>query len=86
MEKSMMYNPGNPFPEKMISTQPSEALPPMEELPLKPPPPQYPPMQPAPPPATQTQQAASLEVGESPITGREEALTIKFAIGKLNPE
>src|SRR6266480_841756 len=72
MEKSMMYNPGNPFPEKMISTQPSEALPPMEELPLKP------------PPATQTQQAASLEVGESPITGREEALTIKFAIGKLN--
>src|SRR6266516_7807812 len=84
MEKSMMYNPGNPFPEKMISTQPSEAVPPMEELPLKPPPPQYPTVQPPPPPATQTQQAASLEVGESPITGREEALTIKFAIGKLN--
>jgi hypothetical protein len=73
MEKSMMYNPGNP----------SEAYPPMEELPLKPPPPQYP-VQPPPPPATQTQQAGPIEVGESPITGREEALTIKFAIGKLN--
>ena len=87
MEKSMMYNPGNPFPEKMISTQPSEALPPMEELPLKPPPPQYAVQPPPPAPngmSTQPQQAAPLEVGESPITGREEALTIKFAIGKLN--
>ena len=78
-----MYNPGNPFPEEMIRTQPSEAYPPMEELPLKPPPPQYP-VQPPPPPATQTQQAGPIEVGEIPITGREEALTIKFAIGKLN--
>ena len=84
MEKSMMYNPGNPFPEKRISTQPSETIPPMEELPLKPPPPQYPTMQPPPPPATQTQRAEPLEIGESPVTGREEALTIKFAIGKLN--
>jgi hypothetical protein len=83
MEESMTYNPGNPFPEEMIRTQPSEAYPPMEELPLKPPPPQNP-VQPPPPQATQTQQAGSLEVGESPITGREEALTIKFAIGKLN--
>ena len=83
MEKSMMYNPGNHFPEEMIRTQPSEAYPPMEELPLKPPPPQYP-VQPPPPPASQTQQAGSFEVGESSITGREEALTIKFAIGKLN--
>jgi hypothetical protein len=85
MEKSMMYNPGNPFPEEMIRTQPSEAYPPMEELPLKPPPPQYS-VQPPPPNemATQTQQAAPMEVGESPVTGREEALTIKFAIGKLN--
>ena len=81
----MMYNPGNPFPEEMIRTQPSEAYPPMEELPLKPPPPQYP-AQPPPPNemATQTQQADPIEVGESPVTGREEALTIKFAIGKLN--
>jgi YGGT family protein len=83
MEENMMYNPGNPFPEEMIRTQPSEAYPPMEELPLKPPPPQNP-VQTPPPPATQTQQPGSLEVGESPITGREEALTIKFAIGKLN--
>ena len=78
-----MYNPGNPFPEEMIRTQPSEAYPPMEELPLKPPPPQYS-VQPPNEMATQTQQAGPIEVGESPVTGREEALTIKFAIGKLN--
>jgi len=82
-----MYNPSNPFPEEMIRTQPSEAYPPMEELPLKPQPPQYA-VQPQPQAPTgmpaQPQQAAPLEGGESPITGREEALTIKFAIGKLN--
>ena len=80
-----MYNPGNTFPEEMTKTQPSEAYPPMEELPLKPPPPQYL-VQPPPPNemVTQTQQAGPLEVGESPITSQEEALTIKFAIGKLN--
>src|SRR5439155_21686562 len=71
-----------PFPEEMIRTQPSEAYPPMEELPRKPPPPQSPTVQPPPPPATQ--QAGPLEIEESPVTGREEALTIKFAIGKLN--
>ena len=83
----MMFNPSNPFPEEMISTQPTEAYPPMEELPLKPPPPQYA-VQPTPPApngtSTQVQQAAALEAGESPVTGREEALTVKFAIGKLN--
>ena len=83
----MMYNPGNPFPEEMISSQPTEAYPPMEELPLKPPPPQYAVQPPPPAPngtSNQSAQAAPLEVGESPITAREEALTIKFAIGKLN--
>jgi len=83
----MMYNPSNPFPEEMIRTQPSEAYPPMEELPLKPPTPQYavqPPPQAPTGMSTQPQQAAPLEGGESSITGREEALTIKFAIGKLN--
>jgi len=87
MEKSMMYNPSNPFPEESISTQPTEAYPPMEELPLKPPTPQYavqpPPLAPN-GTSTQSPQAAPQEVEESPITGREEALTIKFAIGKLN--
>lgn len=81
-----MYNPGNPFPEEMITTQPTEAYPPMEELPLKPPP-QYAVQPPPPMPngtSNQVQQAAPQEVGESPVTGREEALTIKFAIGKLN--
>jgi YGGT family len=82
MEKSMMHNPGNPFPEEMIRTQPSDAYPPMEELPLKPPPPQYAVQPPA--PNAMPVQPAPVEVGESPVTGREEALTIKFAIGKLN--
>jgi hypothetical protein len=87
MEKSTMYNPSNPFPEEMIRTPPSEAYPPMEELPLKPPPPPYavqPPPQAPTGMSTQSQQAAPLEEGESPITGHEDALTIKFAIGKLN--
>jgi len=82
-----MYNPSNPFPEEMIRTQPSEAYPPMEELPLKPSPPQYavqPPPQAPNAMSTQPPQAQPAEVGESTITGREEALTIKFAIGKLN--
>ena len=86
MEKSMMHNPGNHFPEEMITTQPTEAYPPMEELPLKPQP-QYAVQTPAQMPngtPNQPQQAAPQEVGESPVTGREEALTIKFAIGKLN--
>ena len=82
-----MYNPSNPFPEEMIRTQPSEAYPPMEELPLKPSPPQYavqPPPQAPNAMSTQPPQAQPAEVGESAITGREDALTIKFAIGKLN--
>ena len=82
----MMYNPSNPFPEEMITTQPTEAYPPMEELPLKPPP-QYAVQPPSPAPdgsSTQVQQATPMEVGESPVTGREEAMTIKYAIGKLN--
>jgi hypothetical protein len=84
MEKSMMYNPSNPFPEEMITTQPTEAYPPMEELPLKPQPPQYT-LQPPPPAPIETPiPAQQAEVGESPVTGHEEALTIKFAIGKLN--
>jgi hypothetical protein len=41
-------------------------------------------MQPPAPAPNQAQQPAPPEVGEGPITGREEALTIKFAIGKLN--
>jgi len=86
IEKSMMYNPSNPFPEEMIRTQPTEAYPPMEELPLKPPPPPQYPMQPSPVNAiaAQPQQSEPIERGETAVTGREEALTIKFAIGKLN--
>jgi len=77
----------SPYPEEMITSQTTEAYPPMEELPRKPLPPQYavqPQTQAPNGTSTQDQQAAPLEVGESSITGREEALTIKFAIGKLN--
>jgi YGGT family len=87
MEKSMMHNPSNPFPEEVISTQPTESYPPMEELPLKPPPPQYVVQSPSQAPDetfAQNQQAPSGEVAENAITAREEALTLKFAIGKLN--
>jgi YGGT family protein len=87
MEKSMMYNPSNPFPEEMITSQPTEAYPPMEELPRKPPPPQYAVQPPTPAPngtSNQAQQATSLEVGESPIIRQEGALTAIFAIRKLN--
>jgi hypothetical protein len=82
-----MYNPSNPFPEEMISTTPTEAYPPMEELPLKPPPPQYavqPPPQVPNEASAQNQQAPPVETGENAVTGHEEALTLKFAIGKLN--
>lgn len=81
-----MYNPSNPFPEEMIRSQPSEAYPPMEELPLRPPPPpQYVMQSPLPGELiAQPQQPVPVEVAESAVTGREEALTIKFAIGKLN--
>jgi hypothetical protein len=82
-----MYNPSNPFPDELIrpQPQPTEAYPPMEGLPPKPPPSQ-PPVQ-APPAnesVAQPAQPGPLEVVESPVTGQEEALTIKFAIGKLN--
>ena len=77
----------SPYPEEMTTIQSTNAYPPMEELPRKQAPPQYAVQPPAPAPnetSTQAQQAVPLEVGESSITGQEEALTIKFAIGKLN--
>ncbi len=76
-----MYNPNNLFPEDTIGSQPTETYPPMEELPLKPPPPQEPVYTPQ--PAGESPVQASEGV-ESPVTRQEEALTIKFAIGKLN--
>ncbi len=76
-----MYNPNNLFPEDTIGSQPTETYPPMEELPLKPPPPQEPVNTPQPAGESPVQ---ALEGVESPVTRQEEALTIKFAIGKLN--
>lgn len=75
----MKYNPSNP----------SEEIPPMEPLPLKPTPPQYitqPPSSPTPAAETtpQPQQHGSSEVGNAPAIGQEEADTAIFAIKKLN--
>ena len=79
-----MYNPSNPFPDEMVRSQPADAQPTMEALPLKPPPQQYPVQS---PPAgenvAQPVQSAS-EVVESAEIGQEGALTLRFAIGKLN--
>src|SRR5260370_10598095 len=74
-----MYNPNNLFPDDTIGSQPTETYPPMEELPLKPPPPQEPVYTPQP-----AGESPVSEGVESPVTRQEEALTIKFAIGKLN--
>ena len=79
-----MNNPSNPFPDEMVRAQPAEANPTMEELPLKPTPQQ----QPAQAPLTGENVAKPPQQGpeivESAQTGQEEALTIRFAIGKLN--
>lgn len=77
-----MNNPNNLFPDETIGSQPTETYPPMEELPLKPPPQQYPVQ--TPPTSESNPQLEPLEGAESPVTRQEEALTIKFAIGKLN--
>jgi hypothetical protein len=84
MEKSTMYNPSNPFPDEMVRAQPAEANPTMEALPLRPPPQQYPVQ--APPASENVAQPAQQgpEIVESAQTRQEEALTIRFAIGKLN--
>ncbi len=77
-----MHNPNNLFPDETIGAQPTGADPPMEELPLKPPPQQYPPQGSL---ANENiAQPEQSEVAESPVTRQEEALTVKFAIGKLN--
>ena len=82
-----MYNPNNIFPDESVGTQstlPNEVYPPMEALPLKPPPPQQPAAYASPTPQASESPAQVSEVTESPVTRQEEALTIKFAIGKLN--
>jgi hypothetical protein len=81
MEESTMYNPNNLFPEDTIGSQPTEVYSPMEELSLKPPPPQ----EPVYTPQTAGESPVQASEGvESLVTRQEEALTIKFAIGKLN--
>jgi len=70
----------NLFPDETIGSQPTEPTPLMEELPRRPPPPQQPGS--TPPVAENLTQAS--ETAESPVTRQEEALTIKFAIGKIN--
>ena len=70
----------NLFPDETIGSQPTEPYPPMEELPRRPLPPQQPGS--TPPVAGNPIQAS--EVAESAVTRQEEALTVKYAIGKLN--
>jgi len=79
-----MYNPSNPFPDEMVRAQPAEAYPTMEALPLKPPSQQYPVQ--TPPTSENVAQPPQQgpEIVEIPQTGQDEALTIRFAIGKLN--
>lgn len=70
----------NLFPDETIGSQPTEPSPLMEELPRRPPPPQ----QPGSTPTVAGNLTQAPESAESPVTRQEEALTIKFAIGKLN--
>ena len=70
----------NLFPDETIGSQPTEPSPLMEELPRRTPPPQ----QPGSTPPVAEHPAQAPETAESPVTRQEEALTIKFAIGKLN--
>lgn len=77
----MLY-PNNLFPDETIGAQPTEANPPMPELPPKAPP--QPQQAYSPPPPANESLAQPSEPAESPVTRQEEALTIKFAIGKLN--
>ncbi len=73
-----MPYPNNLFPDETIGAQPTEPNPPMPGMPFK----QASQQQQA-PPASESQAQPS-EEAESPVTRQEEALTIKFAIGKLN--
>ena len=74
-----MYN--NPYQDETAGSQPTEAYPPMEEL--QPRQPQQHPMQ-TPPTSENVVHPLAAEDIESAETRQEEALTIKFAIGKLN--
>jgi hypothetical protein len=82
MEESTMPYPNNLFPDETIGAQPTEANPPMPELPPKAPP--QPQQAYNPPPPASESLAQPSEAAESSVTRQEEALTIKFAIGKLN--
>src|SRR6266566_2709924 len=74
-----MYN--NSFSDESLGAQPTEAYPPMEEL--QPRPSQQPPAH-TPPPGESTAHPVPLEEVEEVEARQEEALTIKYAIGKLN--
>lgn len=77
-----MPYPNNLFPDQTIGAQPTEANTLMPELPIKPSP--QPQQASSPPPPASESPAQPSEAAESSVTRQEEALTIKFAIGKLN--
>lgn len=75
-----MSNPNKLFPDDdTIGSQSTEANPPMPGMPFK----QSSQQQQQAPPASESS-APPLDEAESSVTRQEEALTIKFAIGKLN--
>jgi uncharacterized protein YggT (Ycf19 family) len=79
-----MYNPGNLSRDEMIGAQSADTHPFMEDLMPKPPSQQSQAQAQAQPASENIAQPGPLEAAASPETGQEEALTIKFAIGKLN--
>ena len=78
-----MPYPNNLFPDQTIGAQPTEPNPGMPPIPPKAPPQQQQANSP-PPPGGESPAQQQPEAAESPVTKQEEALTIKFAIGKLN--
>jgi uncharacterized protein YggT (Ycf19 family) len=79
MEESTMYN--NPFPDE--TTEPMEELQPRPAVPQTPPSP-HPAAHPAQVPPGGAFQPVAVDVVSAEMRPREDALTIKFAIGKLN--
>jgi hypothetical protein len=82
MEESTMPYPNNLFPDETIGAQSTEPNPPMPGMPFKQPSQQQ--QASSPTPSASESPAQPVEEAERPVTRQEEALTIKFAIGKLN--
>jgi len=78
----MMSNPNNLFPDETSGAQPTEENSPMSELPGSPSLQQQSTYSPTPP--VSESPTESFDVEEISVTGQEEALTIRYAIGRLS--